>query len=606
MGQADNGRAACERFGKRLVGAGSVVLRRQRTTSWLIGLVALIVLPSCAAAQPLILSHPKFRPSRMASLQVAAPSHAASCRLLIGSGRHAGMRLKVRLGGPTRIVRWRVGNYAHGAWETRFACSDRQNRSLGSTTTTIVVGRAGRPHGRLVDRGTLRVLHGVIPEMPAHVESRSVSLGHLDNAMNDLLVAADLGSGTPVKVNPCGTGTDVGCFNPCPDSEEIASTRTTGDGVATVVQVVPTRAARANAAADLASVSTSDAVLQEDFSLYRTMWSDLNRCANLPSDLTNGERHSIYEQMACHALYGFSDLGDGNTWDFESWRDNIDWADALRIAGSCGQGYGNVPAADLFLDNHLIKAFDTIGSFLQPNTWLVDNDDGIEELRNVADTTAYGCLIAKGYAAPHWYPREFLQDYFTTTGSDVTDSDVCPPAATKAPVTTPTSPTSPPTTPPPAAPSSVSPYNNYGPANAGHAMCRGNPDRPESMPGGTVTQTLTIPPGVGSIDAATVQIDPDSTVTAHATLLVNGTAEAYDDQAAAGDTHFTFPSVSVTAGDTLSLQITFSASYGKIITVYTAGDPGGTFSASNSCSDGAPNDLDSSTGLRAVISGLST
>ena len=159
------------------------------------------------------------------------------------------------------------------------------------------------------------------------------------------------------------------------------------------------------------------------------------------------------------------------------------------------------------------------------------------------------------------------------------------------------------TSPPP--PSQVSPYNNYGSANAGHAMCRGNPGRPESMPGGTVTQTFTVPAGVATLDAATVQIDPDSTVTAHATLLVNGNPEASDNELAAGDTNFTFSPVSVSSGDQVTLEISFTATYGKIITVYTAGSPGGVFSTSNSCSDGAPSVTTASTGLRAVVSGWS-
>ena len=40
-------------------------------------------------------------------------------------------------------------------------------------------------------------------------------------------------------------------------------------------------------------------------------------------------------------------------------------------------------------------------------------------------------------------------------------------------------------------------------------------------------------------------------------------------------------------------------------TVYAVGSPGGTFQASNSCSDGAPSLTTASTGLRAVLSGWS-
>ncbi|WP_460492419.1 hypothetical protein [Dactylosporangium cerinum] len=101
-----------------------------------------------------------------------------------------------------------------------------------------------------------------------------------------------------------------------------------------------------------------------------------------------------------------------------------------------------------------------------------------------------------------------------------------------------------------------------------------------------------------------VQIDPDATVTGHLKVYVNGGLAA-DDAAAAGDTHFSFGAVGVSAGQTVTLSLGFTATSGKIITVYTAGAPGGTFTASNSCPDGAPNVSTSATGLRAVVSGWS-
>jgi hypothetical protein len=154
----------------------------------------------------------------------------------------------------------------------------------------------------------------------------------------------------------------------------------------------------------------------------------------------------------------------------------------------------------------------------------------------------------------------------------------------------------------PSNPTRIDLYDNYGGGAVGRAMCRGNPGRPESMPGGVATETLTVPPDVASVDTALVQIDPDQTVTADATLSVDGVARASAAAPAAGDTTFTFPAVPVQAGDSLSLSITFTATYGKIITVYTVGSPGGTFTASNSCPDGAAS-LTTSEGLRAVISG---
>lgn len=154
-------------------------------------------------------------------------------------------------------------------------------------------------------------------------------------------------------------------------------------------------------------------------------------------------------------------------------------------------------------------------------------------------------------------------------------------------------------------PHPVDVYSNYGPASAGHAMCRGNPSNGQSMPGGQLTQTFTVPAGVASLDSALVQIDPDASVTAHAELIVNGQVQASDDEAAAGDTHFSFGTVDVSPGDQAAIHISFTASFGKIITVYSAANTGGALSISNSCPAGAPS-LTTGAGLRAVISGTST
>lgn len=153
-------------------------------------------------------------------------------------------------------------------------------------------------------------------------------------------------------------------------------------------------------------------------------------------------------------------------------------------------------------------------------------------------------------------------------------------------------------------PQPVNAYSDYGSATAGHAMCRGNPERPESMPGGTATQTFTIPAGVAELSSAIVQIDPDNTVTAHMTLAINGAVHATTTALAAGDTQFSWPAVAVKAGDEASLSISFTATFGKIITVYSAAAVGGTLTYNNSCSDGAPSGS-TANGLRAVVSGFS-
>ncbi len=153
-------------------------------------------------------------------------------------------------------------------------------------------------------------------------------------------------------------------------------------------------------------------------------------------------------------------------------------------------------------------------------------------------------------------------------------------------------------------PRTVTVYDNYGTAlQPGHAMCSGNPGRPESMPGGSLTQTFTVPAEVAVITSAMVQIDPNAQVTAHATLSVAGGQNASASAAAAGDTTFQFTALPVSPGQNVTLSISFTATQGKLITVYTAGSPGGSFTARNSCSDGAPSLTRSPAGLRALISG---
>lgn len=152
----------------------------------------------------------------------------------------------------------------------------------------------------------------------------------------------------------------------------------------------------------------------------------------------------------------------------------------------------------------------------------------------------------------------------------------------------------------------VDAYSNYGDANKGHAMCRGNPNNALSMPGGRATQSFTVGSGVSTLDSALVQIDPDAAVTAYLALNVNGQLRAQATAAAAGDTRFYFSPVAVAVGDAVQIDLSFTASAGKIITVYTAGNPGGTFQAMNSCADGAPQVATSTTGLRALVSGTGT
>jgi surface antigen len=229
----------------------------------------------------------------------------------------------------------------------------------------------------------------------------------------------------------------------------------------------------------------------------------------------------------------------------------------------------------------------------QKTAWLVGAD---LKRRWIPTIEVYQCLKDQGAPGPDVLPGSMLDRLPDQTDVLAT----CNPANKGGPEPPPIVPGAPPP------PVRVNSYDNYASAGvAGRAMCRGNPADATSMPGGSATETFVVPAGVASIDSALVQIDPDSRVNAHANLFVNGALRASADAAAAGDTRFAFPSVPVTGGATVALTISFTASFGKIITVYTVGAPGGTFTASNSCPAGAPNVSTSSTGLRAVISGWS-
>lgn len=149
----------------------------------------------------------------------------------------------------------------------------------------------------------------------------------------------------------------------------------------------------------------------------------------------------------------------------------------------------------------------------------------------------------------------------------------------------------------------VTVYDNYGTALRGYPVCRGNPGRPESMPGGTVSQTYTVPSGVRALTQALVQID-HGPVTVNANLSVNGVASAHATATAADDTTFNFGTVPVAPGDLVTLTLTMTATSGKITTVYSAAGTPGTFTITDSCPDGAANVSTSAAGLRSKLFGI--
>lgn len=187
------------------------------------------------------------------------------------------------------------------------------------------------------------------------------------------------------------------------------------------------------------------------------------------------------------------------------------------------------------------------------------------------------------------------------------------PSPTQGPTQNPSPiPTQTPTPTPPQPTSSGQPikvYDNYGTVTtAGTPMCAGNPGRPESMPGGSLTQSFTSG-AAATLTSARIQIDPNAALTVTAVVNVNGVDMTSTMAVPAADTDFTFSPVNVNAGDAVGIKLTWSGSpipglNPKLDTIYTVGVPGGTLSVINTCPDGAPTYTTTGTGLRAIISGI--
>jgi hypothetical protein len=153
-------------------------------------------------------------------------------------------------------------------------------------------------------------------------------------------------------------------------------------------------------------------------------------------------------------------------------------------------------------------------------------------------------------------------------------------------------------------------YNNYGTQTFYVPMCRGNPNYPSGhdVPGGSFSQTMTVPAGVATINTVEIEIDPVATETASLTLSVNGTPRASASATPDASTYFYLPNVAVSEGQSVAINVSLSdsgdSSKGQIITIYGAGAGSGVFMYSNSCVQD-PNETGSSTSntLRAVVSG---
>jgi hypothetical protein len=230
------------------------------------------------------------------------------------------------------------------------------------------------------------------------------------------------------------TRTDDERFTQCDGSRWVSATRSRGTGAGTLIQFVPTFAAREHAVSnDPISFTPWDPV-------YEQMWSDLNSCARPNAALTQTQHHSLYIQMACHAKLGYvnSHYVGGNTWDLEAWRKDQSWAAGLNPAGLCGRRYGILEHAADFLIGHLVnaRAFAKPAPDEEHKAWLIYPRGTSEKLerRHVKTLGAYNCLRQGGKGPAEWFPQDFLATYTDIGSTELVETDVCPSTPSSTPL----------------------------------------------------------------------------------------------------------------------------------------------------------------------------
>lgn len=346
-----------------------------------IALAALAVAAAPATAGPVALPGRVLHPGHSGQVEVVTPAAARSCSIAVpGQTSH-----RVRLGGHSRLVRWRVGRTARGTWRVRLSCRVPKSSGKGAThgtvlertTAKLTVRRAGHREGRLFAAGTRVASHpGLIRDLAAP-------------AATTRAVAA-----TP------RAAVDTSGFAGCPNSTWVKSTHVVGDGSATYVQMEPTTAARR--------------VARFTPGAYDHMWADLLRCAKFGGFTSATDQGTMYAQMVCHAVYGVASVAGGNTWDYEAWRNVVSWETALSIPGRCGQGWGNRPGLGAFLAGKIVNSYPDDNPS-QREAWLID-DSGTLQRHHIPDLQIYSCLTSAGRAPARTYPDGFLDVYVPIDG----------------------------------------------------------------------------------------------------------------------------------------------------------------------------------------------
>ena len=123
------------------------------------------------------------------------------------------------------------------------------------------------------------------------------------------------------------------------DSRWMTRASTQGGGSDFVASMWPTRRARletvatwfASGVAPDPDAATTHAVLRSMNRVWRSMWRDLQHCLGFASNrnfaLRARHRRSLYQQLACHALYAVHEqVGGGPTWDLEASQLEVSWS----------------------------------------------------------------------------------------------------------------------------------------------------------------------------------------------------------------------------------------------------------------------------------------
>lgn len=163
------------------------------------------------------------------------------------------------------------------------------------------------------------------------------------------------------------------------------------------------------------------------------IWVDLGACAPLPY-LTGEEYDSIYQQFVCHLEGGVSSLVTGPTYDFEAWRPDVP-AQASLVDYHCNPDLG--PGGGQQYNGHIIQwAADPNP---QKTAWAVEETGShMLQRRWIPTSRAYYCLKNRGLQGPVALDHDFIAEYLSKRGADVTEQQACgasppPPASSQLP-----------------------------------------------------------------------------------------------------------------------------------------------------------------------------